>query len=199
MMPSLEDEKNLTRKDIFREAEEIQRRAYEEGYAAGEKAGRSEGERHAAVLVEKAGHILSELISYRENFVGTLESQVLDLAFAVARKVIGTEIETRPDVVVNMVKECLKRLGKAGKIIIRVNPELHELFNSHKPELIDIHEHIVFEVNANIPVHGPVVISDTEEVVTDIDSLLANISEEIRAPQSRSGETGDSQAEDHDV
>jgi flagellar assembly protein FliH len=182
-MPSLEDEKNITREDLLREAEEIQRKAYEEGYAAGEKAGRSEGERQAALLVEKAGRLLSELVEFKKNFVETLESQVLDLSFAIAEKVIATEIETRPEVVVNVVRESLRRLSKSGRITIKINPALQEIFNKSKPELTDIHEDIVFELNSNIPVSGPMVISETEEVVTDIKSLLANISEEMRATE----------------
>jgi len=178
-MPSLEDKQVSSEEDIFKKAEEIQRRAYEEGYKAGEKAGRAEGERQAEILVEKIGNILSELVEFQREFVNSMEKQVVELSIAIARRILRDEISTRPELIVSIVKEALKRLQKSGKIIIRMNPSVHEIFLKKKQELAEIHDYIEFEVNPNTPLTGPVVISEIEEVVTDLDSLIENIKKEL--------------------
>lgn len=179
-MPSLEAEKIQTRDEIIRSAEVIQRNAYEEGFSSGEKAGREEGEREAAVLIEKINAILREIARFKENFTESLEQQVIDLSIAVARRVILEEIDQRPEIVVKMVRESLKKLQKIGTVTIKINPALHELFMKLKPELLELHQDIVFDVNSQVSVAGPMVISETEEVVTDIDSLLENMGEAMK-------------------
>jgi flagellar assembly protein FliH len=180
-MPSLEDDRYPEKSNSpAQSVEDIQREAYEEGFASGEKAGFADGEQKAAVLVERLEKIIDEIAVFKENMVSDLEGQVVDLAIAMARKVINDEISTKPDVVVTVVKEALKRLQRIGTITIKINPALHDLFMKKKSELIDIHEDILFDVNSNVSVTGPLVISKTEEVVTDIDSLIANVIEEMK-------------------
>lgn len=181
-MPSLEEESD--RKLILHKAEEIQRLAYEEGFSSGEKAGFTHGEQKALVLLDRLESIFEELVEFRENFVKGLESQVVDLARAIARKIIIEEISTRPEIIIKMVKEALSRLQRMGTITIKINPSLHEMFKKKRPELLDIHPDIVFDINSQVPVTAPLVISEIEEVVTDIDALLANVMEEMKKTMS---------------
>lgn len=179
-MPSLEDDNFPRRKeDIIKEIEETQRKAYEEGFASGEKAGFADGEQKAAVLVERLEKIIEEVAVFKENLVSELEEQVVDFSVAMARKIIIDEISAKPEIIVTVVKEALKRLQRTGTITIKINPALYDLFMKKKPELIDIHEDIIFDVNPNVALTGPLVISQTEEVVTDIDALIANITGDV--------------------
>ena len=113
-----------------------------------------------------------------------LESQAVDLSICIARKVINEEVQTRPDVIVSMVKEALRRLQRSGTISVKINPVLHDLFMDKKAELMEIHGDITFDVNSNIAVSGPLVVSQIEEVVTDVESLLNNVIEELTSGRS---------------
>ncbi|GBD96499.1 MAG TPA: hypothetical protein ENG83_01725 [Nitrospirae bacterium] len=188
-MPSLEEEMPRNQ-GILQERENIQRQAYEEGFASGEKAGFAAGEQKASVLVERLEKIINEITAFKENLIVEAEGQVVDLASAIAGKIIIEEINTKPGIIITMVKESLKKLQRLGAITIKINPALYDLFMKKKSELIDIHEDIIFDVNSNVPVTGPLVISETEEVVTDIDSLLNNIIEEMKT-EHRIQNTGD--------
>ncbi|NOZ68832.1 MAG: hypothetical protein GXP46_06235 [Deferribacteres bacterium] len=180
-MPSLEEDMPPGGSDaVLQNAEEIQRKAYEEGFASGEKAGFAEGEQKAVILMERLEKIIREIADLREKTARELESQIVELATAIARKIIIEEINTRPEIIVTMVREAMKKMQRGGKVTIRINPALHDIFMKRKPELTGIHPDIVFEVTPNLPVTAPLVISDTEEAVTDIDSLLENISEEMK-------------------
>ncbi len=177
-MPSLEEEKD--HKSLLHKAEEIQRLAYEEGFSSGEKAGFSHGEEKALILLERLEGLIQELTAFMDNSVQKLTPQVVELASAIAKKIIIEEVSVKPDLIVKMVKEALKRLQRMGTITIKINPSLYELFREKKPDLLEVHPDIVFDVNSQVPVTAPLVISDIEEVVTDIDSLLSNIIEEMK-------------------
>jgi flagellar assembly protein FliH len=185
-MPALDGERDGRR--LLNKAEEVQRLAYEEGFASGERAGFSAGEQKAAVLLERLEKILEEAAAVKDDLVKTLELQAVSLAIAIARKIIIEEIGMRPEIIVTMVKEALKKLQRMGTITIKINPALFDLFTANKPQLLDIHPDIVFDINSHVPVTGPLVISEIEEVVTDIDSLLSNIVEEMKI-ESRTSDT----------
>lgn len=180
-MPLLEDDNSLrnSQQNIKQDLEELQRKAYEEGFASGEKAGFADGEQKAVILIERLEKIIEEVAVFKENFVRDLEGQVVDLAIAMAQKILHEEISTRPEVIVTVVKEALKRLQRTGVITIRINPALYDLFMKNKSALTEIHEDIIFDVNPKVSLTGPLVISQTEEVVTDIDALIARIIEDI--------------------
>jgi flagellar biosynthesis/type III secretory pathway protein FliH len=171
----------------MQDIEDIQRRAYEEGFASGERAGLEAGEQKAAVQIERLDLILEEIATFKENMVEEMEEQVVELAIAMARKIIIEEITTRPEVIVSVVREALKRLQRMGNIMIKINPTLHDLFMKKKSELIDIHKDITFDVNTNVSLTGPLVIGHTEEVVTDINALIENIMEEVRNVRGKAG------------
>ena len=185
-MPSLEEKST-------KKIEEIERQAYEEGFAAGEKAGFSEGEQKAVILIDSLHELLEKIAGFKDELVDNLESQAVDLSICIARKVINEEVQTRPDVIVSMVKEALRRLQRSGTISVKINPVLHELFMEKKSELMEIHRDITFDVNANIAVAGPLVVSEIEEVVTDVESLLDNVIDKVLSgrPNKETGNNGD--------
>ncbi len=181
-MPSLEDERICVDEQTLREqAEEIQRQAYEEGFISGEKAGFAQGEQKAEILISSLHQIIEEISGFKNGLVDNLESQAVDLSTTIARKIITEEVKTRPEVIVSMVKEALRRLQRSGTISVKINPVLHDMFVEKKPELMEVHSDITFDVNAHIAVAGPLVVSEIEEVVTDIDSLLDQVIEELNS------------------
>ena len=58
----------------------------------------------------------------RTEIYHTLEKEVVELALAIARKVVCREVKTNQDVVVCVAKEALSRVEAPGEIIIRLNP-----------------------------------------------------------------------------
>jgi flagellar assembly protein FliH len=191
-MPVLEEENSPRSKELLLHSkEEIQRQAYEEGFAMGEKAGFAEGEQKALMLVERLENTIKEFTDFKDNMVERLEPRVVNLATLISKKIIIEEINTRPEIIVTMVKESLKRLQRLGTITIKINPALNDLFMKNKAKLLDIHKDIVFDLSSGVSLTGPVVTSEIEEVVTDIDSLLNNIIDEMKTVKSRKIEADD--------
>jgi flagellar biosynthesis/type III secretory pathway protein FliH len=162
-----------------RRADEIERDAYEKGFAVGEKAGLEMGRQKAGVLLERLEKIIEDLQAVRQQVVADIEPQIMELAQTIARRILLEELTTRPELLVQIVREALRRIEKTGTITIRINPRLHELFTTMKPQLLELHPDIVFDLDPAAPLTGAVVIGEKEEVVTDIDLQLKNMRDNI--------------------
>jgi len=175
-MPVLEEESRARLQSI----EERQKLGYEEGFASGEKAGFMAGEEKASILIERLSNIIEEIIVFRDGFIKETEGQIVDLSIAIARKIISDEVTLNPEIIISIVRNALKKMQRKGTITIKINPALHELFTRHQASLLGIHNDIIFEANEKIPVTGALVIGQNEEVVTDLDSIVENVVEQIK-------------------
>ena len=178
-MPALEEESRASLQSI----EERQRLGYEEGFASGEKAGFRAGEEQASILIDRLENIIEEITLFREGFIKETEAQIVDLSVAIARKIISDEVTVNPEIIISIVRNALKKMQRKGSITIRINPALHELFSRHHASLLGIHEDIIFDTNEKIPLTGALVIGQNEEVVTDLDSIVANVVEQIKGKE----------------
>ncbi len=179
-MPPLEKRTSVNDLSFLQKTEDIERQAYEKGFASGEKTGIAAGEQKISLLIERLEKMIEELTVFKANLVKDLEPQVVNLAIAIARKIVIEELSIRPEIIVTIVKEALRKLQRTGDVTIKINPTIHDLFMRKKPELLEIHEEIILQADPNVPLTGPLVIGQTEEAVTDIDTLLADIMEGIR-------------------
>ncbi len=155
--------------------EMLEREAYERGFEVGERAGLEMAEEKAKVLIRRLESIIEELISAKERLLKGLEPQIIELAIGIAKKIILKELEIDHTHIVDMTREAMKRLERIGQITIKINPALYEIFNRCKPDLLSVHPDILFDVDPTVSVNGSVVISSSEEVVTDLDEQIRNI------------------------
>ena len=158
---------------------EIEREAYEKGFEAGEKAGFDMGEKKAEVLTERLENIVKELVRLRKETIQEIEPQCVELAVSIARKIILRELAMDPDGIVEITKEALMRIERTGQIVIKINSSLYDLFMKHNPEILNIHPDVVFDIDPSAPLHGSVVMSPVEDVVTDVDDQLRNLIKEM--------------------
>lgn len=158
----------------------VERDAYEKGYAAGEKAGFEMGEQKAKVLLDRMESLISELTTLRATLIREAEPQLVELAVSIARKILMRELTTKPADIVAMTKEALMKIERTGQITIKINPILYDLFMKLKPQLLNIHPDIVFDIDPSASPFGSVVMGAVEDVVTDLDEQIKNIIKDIR-------------------
>lgn len=159
--------------------EENEREAYKKGFEEGEKAGFDLGEQKAAVLAGRIENILTEITDLRKKIIREIEPQCLELAVGIARKIVLRELTANPDDLVEMTKEAMKKLERNGQIVIKINSSLYNLFMKHREGILNIHPDIVFDVDPAAQPFGSVVMSPTEDVITDIDVQLKNLIQEM--------------------
>jgi flagellar assembly protein FliH len=164
---------------VPRSMEEIEREAYEKGFESGEKAGFDMGRQKAGILMERLEGIIRELTDLKTQTIKEVEPQFIELAVSVARKIILRDLETNPDEIVDMTKEALKKIERTGQIVIKINSYLYDLFMEHKPDILNIHPDIVFDVDPSAPPYGSVIEGPAEDIVTDVDVQLKNLIKEM--------------------
>jgi flagellar assembly protein FliH len=96
-------------------------------WAEGFQQGYDEGQRLAAEEQHDTGTRLSALLqgvaADTEAFVRSLEDDVVELALAIAEKVIAREARIDREIIVNVVRAALSEVHDATELRIRANPE----------------------------------------------------------------------------
>jgi len=101
----------------------VEREAYAKGYEAGEQAGLATGGQRADAIVVRMSQALEELAAVRAQMIRQTERQMVELALAVARRIIHREVSLDRDLLIAMARVALDRLGESAQITIRLHPE----------------------------------------------------------------------------
>ena len=129
---------------MIKEAEmkvaEIEHEAYQKGYDAGREVGFKKGQGEVRRLIDRLGTIVGKAIDIREEILAASEKQMVEMILIIARKVIKDEIIERKEIVLNNIREALKRIKDRDRVDIRVNFQDLELTTQHKDELIKLME-----------------------------------------------------------
>jgi flagellar biosynthesis/type III secretory pathway protein FliH len=160
---------------------DIEKEAYARGLEEGRRAGSESALREAAPLVEGLRAAAAGVEELRRQVVREAETQVVELAVAVARRVLIGELSENPERIVEIVKEAIRRIERAGQVTIRVHPDLSDVISSLKGRSAEFQADILLDVDPSVPPHGPIVAGATEEVLTDVDEQIRVIMEEIRS------------------
>lgn len=125
----------------LREAE-VQARidaAQRQAYAAGEAAGRAAGDRYAreqlAPVLADLRAVIQELARTRQRFRQEAEMDTVELAIAIARRVLHREISTDPEAILGLVKSAADRLNAREIHRLRVAPANAEALAQHRDSL----------------------------------------------------------------
>jgi type III secretion protein L len=140
------------------EAQAIKATAYEEGL----RAGREEG---SQALIEATLRANSDIAALQD----TLVPQIKTLAMAIARRVIGRELEFHPEAVVEIVKQALgDKARQRREITLRVHPDDAQMLRDSRADLLDMLsrcKEISIREDEEIAPHG--VIIETEAGIID--------------------------------
>jgi flagellar assembly protein FliH len=114
---------------------QMHQRAYEEGRQAGRQAGHEEGLRQTQAAgrqqVTQLAQLVESLISERARLLASAEEEVVELALAIARKVIGDAAADDPGVILQMVAQAVEVLGRPASYEVHVNPEDAQRIEAH--------------------------------------------------------------------
>ena len=101
---------------------QLQQEAYESGVASGKQQGRAEVQGPAEVELARALNMVAQVEQVRLASAKQAESDILELALAMARKVIHREVSLDPDIVVMQVRQIIATIIETGVIRVLVHP-----------------------------------------------------------------------------
>ena len=170
-------------KDAELKVSEIEHEAYKKGYEAGREEGYKEGQAEVMRLIDRLGTIVSTAVDIREDIIGSSEKLMTEMILMIARKVIKDEIVERREVVINNIKDALKRVKDRDRVDIRVNFADLDMTTAHKDELIKMMESLkkvnIYE-DSRVERGGCIFETDVGAVDARISTQLDTIEEAIR-------------------
>jgi flagellar assembly protein FliH len=109
--------------DAGAEAQHIREQAREEGHEEGLQQGRAEGvaQAHAAALALQQA--LGELQRQSQEIAQAVERDAVELALALAAKILAGTLEVQPDRVLDVIAGALRRVADRRRIAVLVDPE----------------------------------------------------------------------------
>jgi flagellar assembly protein FliH len=101
----------------------IERDAFTKGYAQGERAGAEAAATRGEAMLRRLAQTIDELGALRAELIHKSERQLVQLAIAIANRVIQREITLDSELLVAMARVALDRLGDTSSATIRLHPE----------------------------------------------------------------------------
>ncbi|MGE3841613.1 MAG: FliH/SctL family protein [Vicinamibacterales bacterium] len=101
----------------------LERDAFAKGYAQGERAGMEAGAKRIEAMLRRLSQTLEELGQLRQTIAKETEREVVQLALALARRIVHREVTLDPTLVAAMAHVALEKVGETTPATIRLNPD----------------------------------------------------------------------------
>ena len=163
--------------------EEIAEDAFQRGFAAGQRAGLETGTKKADPVITSLYQALVQLQNIRKEIHQEIEKEVVQLALAIARKVVCHEVKTTQETVVWVVREALRQVENPGQIKIKLNPQDLQFINNTQSQLCQFLQHvdhIRFESADSIQSGGCLIETDRGDIDARIEKQLQAIEESFQ-------------------
>lgn len=172
-------------KQMTEKTNNLEKEAYEKGFAQGEKAGMELGEKRFDSILRSFAETLAGVRKIKEDLYRNSEQEMMDLVFAIARKIIHREVSTDRTIILDLIKAALSYVADQEEIRVRLNPSDLELASQYKGDLLDGMEKVTFESDVEILRGDAVIESNYRIVECGIEKHLQEVEEALRARAGR--------------
>lgn len=164
---------------------------FEQGFREGSERGQREAEQetrtHAArelkIAVAALEGVARALADPLASAADDLEPELLSLVIALARRVIGAELETRGELILGVLKRALGHLpSRQAEVRVRVNPEDLAIVEAYTGER---HPNVRWFADAELARGGCLIESGPSRIDASIETRLAQAVEAIWGELSR--------------
>ncbi|HST56914.1 MAG TPA: FliH/SctL family protein [Solirubrobacteraceae bacterium] len=121
--------------DAAAQAEQLREQARAEGYAEGLRQGRADGAHQTESAGRALADVLTEILRVRDQTAAMVERDAVELALALAAKILAGTLEAQPERVVDVVRGALRRVSERRRITVLVDPSDLETVNAAIGEL----------------------------------------------------------------
>jgi flagellar assembly protein FliH len=125
--PDKARERAATPDEIARHTAAAEARAYREGFDAGQQEAAAESGRRATLALEEIGIALRGIATRISGVETRMETEAVDVAVAVARKLCSALMAGQPLAEVTaLVSDCFSHLVSTPHLVVRINDALYE-------------------------------------------------------------------------
>jgi len=125
--PDKTRERPATPSEIAQKIASAEARAYRDGYEAGQREARAESDRRSALALEEIGIGIQGIASRFSGIETRMETEAVDVAVAVARKLCGALVSGEPLAeITGLVRDCFSHMVSAPHLVLRINDSLYD-------------------------------------------------------------------------
>ena len=125
--PDKTRERPATPVEIAQKIADAEARAYRSGYEAAQREAKAESDRRAALALEEIGIAIKGIASRFSGIEARMETEAVDVAVAVARKLCSELIAAEPlGEITALVSDCFSHLVSTPHLVVRINDALYE-------------------------------------------------------------------------
>ncbi|MDD5434189.1 MAG: FliH/SctL family protein [Nitrospira sp.] len=161
----------------------IETEAYEKGFAEGLDTGRLQMLDELGKELTLVRTLIDGIQKLSTGIYGMIETDIVELSLAIARKVVYEAAEKEREVVVNTVREAIRKTSDRETLKVRISPIDYDILSKNKSELLQVVDgikSIYFDVDETIHPGGCLVETNHGDIDARIDSQFSVIEDEIR-------------------
>ncbi len=179
-----EDEAGVVRQQAAREAEKLLKNTKEQAYRDGLRQANEAIEADRQMAMEQSRRIMEEAERNKYEIMRSVETDMVRLIIAISKKVIVHELNTRPELIVGIVRDAVANLDNPENMRIYVNPqELEILVDTLATErlLIDGNRDlaVVIKADGGISAGGCVIESDGASVDATAETRISKVEQAL--------------------
>jgi len=122
-----------TRAACEQDREAAQAAGYEAGFAEGMMAADNE----TASLIATAEQIGLHVAQERQRLLAEAEGEIVDLAIAIAQRVVNAAIDVKPEYVVDVCRGAMRKAFQRETLVVRAHPDDLEMLRAAGPQLAE--------------------------------------------------------------
>ncbi len=116
-----------TAAEVAQKIAEAEARAYRSGYDTALREAKVESDRRAATALQEIGIAIKGIAARYSAIESRMETEAVDVALAVARKLAGDLIASEPlGEITALVSDCFAQLVSTPHLVVRINDSLYE-------------------------------------------------------------------------
>ncbi len=169
------------REDAETRLARLEREAYEKGFAQGQKDGLALEKRQIEEKGKQLDALFSEISGLRDQIYAEAEEELLKMSILIAKKIIGGEIKTNPEIIGRTIRSAMKYLVDKSQIRILINPGDMEEVRRILPEIAGLTNGGKFQVVEDHAIQraGCILESGFGKINATIDGQIEMLEQEI--------------------
>lgn len=167
-------------------AAEVERDAYHKGYQQGEQAGLEMGQAKMAPMLAEISALLMAIRDAHGQVVEANRSQLVELACAVATRLLHRELEQSPDQIMTTLEEVLGLIGQDQRVKLRLSQvDFQHLLNHQNqiPALSHLGDRVTFEIDPQMVRGGCLVQTSTGQIDATIETMYGEMRRTLSNPE----------------
>jgi len=181
--------KTQEEEDPSHDCSELQRHAFEQGRLKGMEEERAQGQAKIDEELKRVIHLANQIGLAQVAALEEQERDIVEVALAIAQKIILREVETDKECIVRQVRQILGLLLNASLVTLKVHPQDFEVLEPLHQDLqmeFGGGDHLVIEGHEDVELGGCLVEQAGLQLDTRLQQQLETVATEFGLEASRS-------------